>query len=161
MIYILIIIALILFFQNQVSNQDTMVNTIYQKYNSILTSCATRFNIPVKYIVGIIMQESSGNENVSDGAAGDRGLMQITPDALADVNSRYGTAITYDQLTDPTNNIFVGSAYLSLKISEFAGNYQQAIQAYNAGAGTVEANPAASLSYFQAVNKFASFLSLT
>ncbi|MFQ5638678.1 MAG: transglycosylase SLT domain-containing protein [bacterium] len=96
--------------------------------------------IPAKYIGAIIWIESSGNPNIT-GAAGDTGLMQITQDALTDVNQRFGFDFRLNDLLFPGANIAVGSRFLQMKIEEFPGDLKTAVRAYNCGATGARLNP--------------------
>ena len=60
------------------------------------------------------------------------GLMQVGPLALTDVNKKYGTNYTLEQLTNPNINREVGTNYLNMLLEKY-GNKQLALAAYNYG----------------------------
>jgi soluble lytic murein transglycosylase-like protein len=72
--------------------------------------------------------ESGGNPN-SVSRKGAMGLMQLMPGSA----STYGAQNPFD----PEQNIDAGSHELSDLMSEFGGNLDLALAAYNAGAGAV------------------------
>ena len=60
------------------------------------------------------------------------GLMQVGQLALTDVNKKYGTNYTLEQLTNPKINREVGTNYLNMLLEKY-GNKQLALAAYNYG----------------------------
>ncbi len=60
------------------------------------------------------------------------GLMQVGQLALTDVNKKYGTNYTLEQLTNPNINREVGTNYLNMLLEKY-GNKQLALAAYNYG----------------------------
>ena len=60
------------------------------------------------------------------------GLMQVGQLALTDVNKKYGTNYTLEQLTNPSINREVGTNYLNMLLEKY-GNKQLALAAYNYG----------------------------
>lgn len=100
-------------------------------------------------VLAIIAVESSGNPNAV-GGAGERGLMQLKPGALADANKLLGTSYSFNDLFQPHINILAGTAYFSLMVKQFS-NTRLAIRAYNQGAGTVKKNPQAGQEYLDRV----------
>ena len=58
--------------------------------------------------------------------------MQVGQLALTDVNKKYGTNYTLEQLTNPNINREVGTNYLNMLLEKY-GNKQLALAAYNYG----------------------------
>lgn len=84
-------------------------------------------------IVGAIVVVESGGDILAVGKVGERGLMQLTQNALEDVNRNRGTNFSMDQMFVADQNIAAGSMYLGLQIQRFDGDLDDAIRAYNAG----------------------------
>jgi len=84
--------------------------------------------------------ESSGS--MRPGIYGDGGLaagpMQMHPEALADVNKRFGTNYTHAQLAaDPAVGMDAGTKYLHIMQEQF-GRPDYALGAFNAGPGAMQ-----------------------
>jgi soluble lytic murein transglycosylase-like protein len=111
---------------------------------------------PRNRIKAMILRESMGDPG-AQGQAGERGLMQLTSGALADVCRSFGLTFSWQQMFEPEPNIQTGSLYLKLMLRRF-GNLDLATQAYNAGPGALEADPSAGFSYLEAVKEIESTL---
>lgn len=102
--------------------------------------------------LGVAQVESGSNPNTRDGAAGEIGIFQIMPSTAPGVNLR-----------DPNTNIQTGVGYLASLLSEFGGDYNQALAAYNWGPGNVAASggafPGSVVNYVNAVMSAASSFS--
>jgi soluble lytic murein transglycosylase-like protein len=84
-------------------------------------------NIPDEIILGIIAQESMGNNDLKIGSSGEVGLMQIIPRGLAYT----GLGYTMNQIKiDPKKNIEVGIVHL-YKDFAYLGTIENAIMSYN------------------------------
>lgn len=99
------------------------------RYAETIRESATRHNVPVELICGVILQESGGNPK-SQSHAGAKGLMQLM-DATA---KRFGV----QNSMDPGQNIEGGTKYLRWLLNEFGGNVELALAGYNAGEGAVK-----------------------
>jgi len=97
-------------------------------YSSIIQASATKYNLNPELISAVMQVESGGNPN-SVSRKGAMGLMQLMPSSA----STYGAQNPFD----PEQNIDAGSHELSDLMSEFGGNLDLALAAYNAGAGAV------------------------
>lgn len=99
-------------------------------------------------VLGVIARESAGNRDVRDGAAGEVGIMQVTPGAWTD----YDRALqdpeipTFDDTRTPEHNVRVGSWYLSNAIADM-GSAREGLRAYNAGVYGARNNPTLSADY--------------
>ena len=84
-------------------------------------------NIPDEILLGIIAQESMGNNELKVGSAGEVGLMQITPMGL----SYTGLGYTMNQIkTNPKFAIEAGIVHLYKDLA-YLGTMENAIMAYN------------------------------
>jgi soluble lytic murein transglycosylase len=79
---------------------------------------------------GIMRQESSFDPTAVSGS-GAKGLMQLMPATARRTAKQNGLA--YNDLYDPTQNMALGTAYLSGLIQQFGNCLPLAIAAYNAG----------------------------
>lgn len=95
-----------------------------------------------------MMQESGANPNIASGA-GAGGLMQLMPFILDENNNKLPTYQTIqrgrffyldarDWRADPQKNIMAGVKLLSFLIKRYGGNYENALSAYNWGAGNLD-----------------------
>ena len=123
------------------ASATALASKIEGGYGDIVIAESAKFGIPYQRVFAQIYQESAG-DTTAVGHDGERGLMQLLPGAITDVNARFGTDYTFDDMFDPEANITVGCAYLSILLSQFNGNLDLATQAYNAGAGNVIKSPA-------------------
>lgn len=110
------------------SYSSTMTNS-GTDYDEIIKRAAEKYNVPEKLISSIIKQESNFNPSATS-SAGASGLMQLMP----------GTAkyLGVTNSLDPEQNIMGGTKYISQMLSQFGGNMETALAAYNAGPGAVK-----------------------
>ena len=98
-------------------------------YQGYVSQASKDFGVP-KDIINAVIQQESGWNRAAVGTSGEKGLMQIMPGTGRDLG-----------LTDffnPEANIRAGAKYLSQQYQRF-GNWREALQAYNAGAGNIKA----------------------
>lgn len=131
----------------KVSIASTKISLEFSDYAN---AAAQSYSVPVTRVKAMIYQESNG-DTTAVGAAGERGLMQIEPGALADFNRVYNKSYTFDQLFEPDINIEVGTGYLAFLASMTGGDIDLATQAYNAGIGNVKADPTRGIGYLNSV----------
>jgi hypothetical protein len=81
-------------------------------------------------LVAAIVQTESGFNSRRVSPQGAVGLMQVLPSTAEEYGAK--------DLLDPRVNLDVGSRYLGELISDFKGDVELAVAAYNAGPGTVE-----------------------
>ncbi len=91
-------------------------------------SIADRFSIPRNIFGALVQKESEWNPNAI-GAAGEIGLTQVKPTTAAEVGQNPFTV---------EGNLSAGAAYLSKQYKKF-GNWNDALAAYNAGPGNIQA----------------------
>lgn len=100
------------------------------RHGPIIWKHARANALPSELIRDIVRAESGGDERaVSPRSA--KGLMQITPIALAEVRRR--TDIGEGDLFDPDYNVRVGTAYFRMMVERFDGDAYLALAAYNMG----------------------------
>jgi len=88
-------------------------------------------------VLALIMAESSFNEDALS-HAGAQGLMQIMPSTAIDVAARMGLVnFEPEHIWIPEINIAIGTFYLNWLKTQFDGNLDLALAAYNAGQGRV------------------------
>jgi soluble lytic murein transglycosylase-like protein len=99
------------------------------EYEALIDQAASRNGLDPAVLHGLIQQES-GFDPSATSSAGASGLTQLMPGTA----SSLGVA---DPL-DPSESIEGGARYLGQLTSEFGGNTEDALAAYNAGPGAVE-----------------------
>ena len=124
------------------TNIDVMMKGLADKYNPP----NAKFKIPYEFIKAIGTQES--NLKYAEGADDEKGIMQVRPIALEDVNSYYDefkrVPITMDQLTrgsetyNVDKSIEAGVAYLAMMRDKYgAKNLKEVAAMYNGGPNAV------------------------
>lgn len=98
-------------------------------YDSIISDCASQFNVDPNLVKAVIRVESNFNPNAVS-SAGAKGLMQLMPATFNSLSS--------GDIFDPRTNVCAGTQYLSQMLSLFGNNAQLAEAAYNAGPGAVQ-----------------------
>jgi hypothetical protein len=97
--------------------------------------------VPIPLIAATILHESSGDASALS-ATGAMGLMQLEPSTARGLGVK--------NPWNPTQNILGGTHLLALDLQQFHGNVEDALAAYYAGAGAVQAHGAAPYSgYWQ------------
>jgi len=82
-------------------------------------------------LVRAVVQAESGGDWRAESPVGAKGLMQVTPIALADVQQRFG--VGGGNLFNPDYNLHVGTLYLSHMLERFDGDIPLALRAYHMG----------------------------
>ncbi len=83
-------------------------------------------------VTALIRQESAFNSNARS-RVGARGLMQLMP-----ATARTLSAVRTARLFDPLTNIALGTQYLRKRLSQYNGDVELTLAAYNAGFGKVD-----------------------
>jgi soluble lytic murein transglycosylase-like protein len=99
------------------------------EYDSVIEQTAERYGVDPAVLHGLIQQESGFDPNAQS-SAGASGLTQLMP----------GTASSMgvSNPLNPTESIEGGARYLSQLMTQFGGNTEDALAAYNAGPGAVQ-----------------------
>ena len=96
--------------------------------DAVIKACKGN-NVPPWLVMGLIRQESRFNKEIKS-SAGAIGLMQILPKtALETYNKNKGEL----DLTSSTQNIYIGTKYLSKLLKQFNSSIPLSLAAYNAG----------------------------
>ena|SRR5579883_2104645 len=90
---------------------------------------ATKYGLDPNLLSAVIHVESGGDPNAVS-KAGAMGLMQLMPSSVADAE--------ISDPFDPAQNIDAGARKLSGLLSEYGGNLDLTLAAYNAGSGAVQ-----------------------
>lgn len=108
---------------------------ILDKHKSAIMRFSSLYNVPMWVIVGLINTESGGNVN-AEGSQGEVGLMQLYhAGAILDWRKRFGFVYSDDFFKNPTNNIQVGTWFLSEIHARTGANWlNTAIHVYQVGA---------------------------
>ncbi|MCF0127147.1 MAG: lytic transglycosylase domain-containing protein [Pseudobutyrivibrio sp.] len=112
---------------NYTSSVSDDLSTV-TSYDSIFREAAETFGVSYKLLISMAKQESNFDAKATSksGAMGIMQLMPITAKAL-------GVTDAYN----PYQNIMAGAKYISDKLTEFSGDVQMALAAYNQGSGAV------------------------
>lgn len=112
-------------------NQTPYIDTGHPEVDTALAQIAQEEGVPLSYAHAIAEIESTHGENPGTSTAGARGVMQLMPETARSLG-----------VTDRDNiqeNIRGGLRYFKQQLEEF-GNPEDAVRAYNAGPGNVEAS---------------------
>lgn len=88
--------------------------------------------LPVELVRSIVRAESAGRPDAVS-PVGARGLMQLMPDALEDMQRSRRFDVGKGDLFDPDYNLSVGTAYLRHLLDRFEGDPHLALAAYHMG----------------------------
>jgi soluble lytic murein transglycosylase len=97
---------------------------------------ARKHNLDPHLVMGLIRQES-GYDPEARSPVGATGLMQIMPATGRELARRIPMIFTERRLTDPEDNIQLGTLYLRQLLNRFNGVQELAIASYNGGMGNV------------------------
>jgi soluble lytic murein transglycosylase-like protein len=98
-------------------------------YQSLIEEACAKYGVDPALLAGLIEQESHFDPTVGS-PAGAQGLTELMPETAA--------SLGVTDPHDPAQSIEAGARLLSEKLSEFGGNTELALAAYNAGSGAVQ-----------------------
>lgn len=111
--------------------------TLPLRHDDIIRQQAEEKDVDAALIAAVIYTESRFEARTS--SAGARGLMQITPQAAADIERHSGgTTFELGDLSDPEINIRYGTFLLRELLERYDGDAVAALAAYNAGPSNVD-----------------------
>ena len=99
------------------------------KYDEYFTKASQKFGVDKNLLIAVAKTESGIDTNAVS-SAGAVGVMQLMPNTAKSL----GVTNSYDA----EQNIMGGAKYLSQLLTEFDGNTELALSAYNAGASRVK-----------------------
>jgi soluble lytic murein transglycosylase-like protein len=106
------------------------------QYENAIRANARKHDLDPHLVMGLIRQES-GYDPEARSPVGATGLMQIMPATGRELSGRIRMIFTERRLTDPEDNIQLGTLYLRQLLNRFNGVPELAIASYNGGMGNV------------------------
>ena len=103
------------------SNKEIELDTIFENASS-------EYGVPLYLLKAVAKAESSFNPD-SVSRSGAMGVMQLMPETAKELG--------VSDVFDPEENIMGGAEYLAQKLTEYKGDVELALAAYNAGSGNV------------------------
>jgi len=100
-------------------------------YDEYFTKASQKYDIDKNLLIAVAKTESGINPKAVS-SAGAEGIMQLMPGTARELGVK--------DSFNPEENIMGGAKYLSQLITEFDGNTELALSAYNAGASRVKQN---------------------
>ena len=98
-------------------------------YRDAVIKASKENNVPPWLVMGLIRQESRFNKEIRS-SAGAIGLMQILPKTAMEIFNKNKSQL---DLTNSTQNIHIGTKYLSKLLNQFDNSIPLSLAAYNAG----------------------------
>jgi ssDNA-binding Zn-finger/Zn-ribbon topoisomerase 1 len=98
-----------------------------------LRTASKATGIPLAVLSAIAHNETRYGQDTSQGGSGSNGFMQMTPDALAEVNKVYGTDYIIEDMDDPDTAALAAAQYLHILLKKFDKDLDATIAAYNTG----------------------------
>lgn len=108
------------------------------EYEEYIYSCAQQCSLDPYLVMGVISAESKFDAEARSKKDA-MGLMQITQPTYNWIINKFHTDATEKDIFDPYANIMAGCIYLEYLTDTYDGNVQNALAAYNAGMGNVNA----------------------
>lgn len=115
--------------KEKAENFENVPTTVKNRID-IARKYSEMFDVPLKWIMGVIWTENNGNM-LPDGESGEKGIMQIKEIAYKDTQLE-GLPDFPKWRSDPEHNIATGTEFLSI-MKKRQGTWKEAIRAYNQG----------------------------
>ncbi|MGK2856654.1 MAG: lytic transglycosylase domain-containing protein [Thermoanaerobaculia bacterium] len=106
-------------------------------HRGLLERVAERRELDPDLVMGLVLQESSGDASAGS-RAGAMGLMQLMPATAEEVSRKAGLSFRQDRLTEAEFNVELGTRYLRELLTMMKGDEMLALASYNAGFGNVQ-----------------------
>lgn len=117
-------------FENVLSSVTNVTETAGgMNLEEIFEEASKTYGVPVYLLKAVSQAESNFNANAVS-SSGAVGIMQLMPETAAELG--------VDNAFDPEENIMGGAKYLAEKLTQYNGDIELALAAYNAGSGNVE-----------------------
>lgn len=110
--------------------QAALISQVWNKYRSIIESASAKYDIPVPWIVALIIIESGGRETVGANSAGAVGLMQLLRSTAA---AMAGRPVSDAELVQPSVNIDLGVKFMANVAAKYGKDLPVIAASYNAG----------------------------
>ncbi len=124
-------------------------------YDDLIQAASASWGVPVPWIQAVIQTESNWNPDAT-GAAGERGLMQISPATAAAYGWDFAT------MYDPAANIDAGAHLLGDLRQSYGDDFRRVYSAYNSGnPDTWETSPQVAANVQRAMDNLLEFTTPT
>jgi soluble lytic murein transglycosylase len=121
----------------QAGEWDDVLLRYPRPYPDAVATASELASIPADWILGVMRQESLYRKDAVSRADA-RGLMQMLPTTAAAVARRWRLpSPRKDDLFEPSVAVPLGAAYLRELLNRYAGQLDESLAAYNAGAAAV------------------------
>ncbi len=108
------------------------------RFESEIAAASHRYQVD-PYLVAAVVKAESGNDAGAVSDAGAVGLMQLMPTTATWIVARDDwKGAARPDLTDPKDNVELGTYYLAYLLARYGGHVRTALAAYNAGEGVVD-----------------------
>lgn len=132
---LLVVLSAVICLTSALSYRSGLKLTHPVEYEKIVDENAQIYGVPKSLILAVIKTESNFQPDAQSDA-GAQGLMQITPDTFAWLQTKLHVQCEAQAVFEPETAILFGTFFLQYLLEEF-GDTQTALAAYHAGRGKV------------------------